>query len=135
MGYKEVSLQAKEDTRDLKKLYQYEFAMYTAITELFWKIKCNTRCIKTLKLYYLELAKGNDENAKKGSQLSIYDEMTELVQRDVVGNIEFPNANVCMVETRSKVNPDGSHTFIFTDSIYEFSARFDKKNWKIIVNA
>ncbi len=137
-GYKEVTLDGSGFERHyrnpLTKLFQYEYALYETVSELFGVVKCDSRGIDTLKLYFKELPekKRQEENPedaekKKKSQEDILSEMAVLVERDVVGKITFPMMNVCAAEVRVIPEKDGSHKFFFTDGIYGFSVQLVMK--------
>ncbi len=101
----------------LTKTYQYEYALYLAVSELFASVKCKSGCIESLKLYFSELPEGSN---------GVADEMATLVQRDVAGSITFPMMHACAAEVRTRLEKDGTHTFIFSDGIYGFSVHLDK---------
>lgn len=48
-----------------------------------------------------------------------------LVAKNVIGNISFPMMNVCAAKVYTRLEKDGTHTFIFTDGIYGFSVHLD----------
>lgn len=111
----------------MAKVYQYEYAMYLVMTELFHSVISNSAKIKTLKLYFADLVSESKVSGTPNyhKQEEMMDKMKQLVERDVVGKITFPGINKCMAEVRTKKNPDGTHNFIFSDGIYGFSIRLE----------
>ena len=53
------------------------------------------------------------------------EEVRARVERDVVGNVNFPMMHQCRAQVRVLPRQDGSHTFLFTDGVYSFSVRLD----------
>jgi len=136
VSYREVSIDGMAIDRNYKnpmtKVFQYEYALYLAVSDLFQSVRCKSMCIGSLMLYYMELSKGvkneEDQDPKetaKRSQRKLLEEMDMLVAKDVVGNISFPLMNVCAAEVYTRLEKDGTHTFIFTDGIYGFSVHLD----------
>ena len=39
----------------LTKVFQYEYALYTVVADLFESVRCKSMCVDTLKLYFREL--------------------------------------------------------------------------------
>ena len=118
----------------LTKTFQYEYALYRAVADLFASVRCNSLCLESLKLYFSEL--GHKETAESTpdedlgnkaqngkTQEGLIDEMRRLVARDVVGHVTFPQMNICAAQVKSVVEADGTHSFIFTDGIYGFKVR------------
>ncbi len=142
--YTEIDLNNAEKisrffTNPKTKTYQYEYALYEEVKKLFKKVVCNSLCLESLKLYFAELPEKNEkeeehsmenaalnsvpeeENKPKRSKESVTDEIRTLVQRDVLGYVEFPMMNECMAEARIIRKDDGSHLFIFSDGLNSFS--------------
>jgi hypothetical protein len=67
---------------------------------------------------------GNEPCHKK-TRDSVMEEVRALVERDVVGNVDFPMMHQCRAQVRVLPRQDGSHTFLFTDGVYSFSVRLD----------
>ncbi len=131
-SYKEVSFKEsgfdKHYRNPLTKQFQYEFALYEKVSELFESVRCRSMNLESLRLYFLELphAKEDEESSGKRTQESLLDETAELVRRDVIGNITFPMMNICAADSSCIQEKDGTHTFIFTDGIYGFSVRLNE---------
>ena len=138
--YTEIELDGIGTDRNCRNpltgVFQYEFALYQTVCDLFASVKCTSMCIDSLMLYFKELPHGSEKNAgeeekenpgekKKKTQKGLLAEMSGMVARDVVGNITFPMMHVCQAEARVSTGPDGSHTFIFGDGIYGFSVHLD----------
>ncbi|MCR4684738.1 MAG: hypothetical protein K5649_04660, partial [Lachnospiraceae bacterium] len=67
---------------------------------------------------------GNEEEKKpKKSQASMLQEIETLVNRDVIGKINFPSMHECHAESCAVPDENGAHTFIFTDGVYGFSLK------------
>ena len=141
--YSEVSLNVKgydnNGANPLAKRFRYEYALYRVVSELFASVVCRSMCIESLELYFSELPHSTeegegDEAASRGNtrstQESLLEEMRNLVDRDVVGNIRFPQINICAAEAAALPEKDGSHTFVFSDGIYGFSLHFEKADKK-----
>ena len=112
-NYKEISLNTKEyDTRHTTMMYQYEYALYKAVTGLFEGVDCRSYT-EPFGLYFAELP-----DAKKESVL---DEVSKMVARDVAGHVNFPMMHICRAQVSVTPESDGSHTFNFTDGVYEFT--------------
>ena len=135
-NYKEVKIDSKGIDRfyknPLTKTYQYEYAVYMMVAELFLKVIPRSMCIESLKLYFKELPRGvkeeesaDEKGTSKKSQRKILEEMERLVERDVIGHISFPMISVCAVEVLTALEEDGTHRFIFTDGIYRFDLHLD----------
>ncbi len=123
----------------LTRVYQYEYALYSSLSDLFASVRSNSKCLESLKLYFKELptvSEKTDETAQTGvgkkgkSREDILSEMAAMTERDVIGNVTFPMMQECMSEVRVATRPDGTHTFIFTDGIYGFKAHLaiDRKS-------
>lgn len=136
VSYREVSIDGMAIDRNYKnpmtKVYQYEYALYLAVSDLFQSVRCRSMCIESLMLYYKELPKGakdeenqNPKETVKRSQKKLLEEMEMLVAKNVVGNISFPMTNICAAEVYTRLEKDGTHTFIFTDGIYGFSVHLE----------
>ncbi len=139
--YKEVKLDNNGKGNDrfyknpLNMVFQYEYALYAAVSDLFGLVKCKSLCVDSLKMYFLELphkndscekaAEGASDKRRKKTQESLLAEMTQLVSRDVIGIIIFPMMSVCAAEVRTVLEADGTHSFIFTDGIYGFRLHLD----------
>ncbi len=140
-NYKEVKLDGRYKDSDgacgnpLTRAYQYEYALYLAVSDLFESVRCRSMCVESLLLYFRELPHRKDHHgdsemsAEKGTgntkktQEDYLDEMKMLVSRDVVGRIRFPMSHICAAEVRVVLENDGKHSFIFSDGIYGFRVR------------
>lgn len=141
--YKEVKIDGNGNGMDstyknpLTKIFQYEYALYTTISRLFTSVRCRSRCVNSLELYFRELphkAKSNinsegqkekDNEKKRNTQEGFLLEMAKLVDRDVIGHITFPMMSVCAAEIKTVLEKDGTHSFVFSDGIYGFSLHLD----------
>lgn len=115
----------------LTKTYQYEYALYKTVAGLFDSVVVKSRLIDSLKLYFAELPGGQiDESdpaasGKTRSKADFLREVNLLVQKDVIGHVDFPMMHICSAEVRTVLEKDGSHTFVFSDGIYKFSVHID----------
>ena len=138
VAYKEVKLDGKGVDRfyinPLTNVFQYEYALFTVMSEQFDSVRCKSLSINSLSLYFKELPQiiGKEEEQNEGdgkksrkSQEKLLEEIEALVERDVIGHIRFPMMDICAVEVKTVLEEDGSHTFIFTDGIYGFSLHLD----------
>ena len=134
--YTEVSIEStivNNDGRNpLRKRFQYEYALYMLISSMFQSVRCRSRNIDSLRLYYIELpdkagkkAKDSEEENKTRTKADVVLEIANLIVRDIAGKIPFPKMHKCAVESRAVLEEDGSHTFIFTDGVYSFSVHLD----------
>ena len=130
-GYKEVRLDNngrgvnRSYHNPLSKVFQYEYALYTVVSGLFESVRCRSLCMSNLEAYFMELPIGSDETegekkTTKKTQEKLIAEVLGLVERDVIGNIKFPQMNICAAEAAAIPEEDGTHTFVFTDGIYGF---------------
>lgn len=134
--YIEISLDTNEHgysggyMNPLTRVYQYEYALFKTMADLFSSVRCQSLCITSLKLYFAELphssesivgVKFQNEKKEKGkSQEAVLKEMEQLVSRDVIGHITFPKMSICAVEVKTIPEKDGTHSFVYTDGIYCF---------------
>ncbi len=145
-NYKEVDLDRNGRGEDqfyknpLTRIFQYEYALYRTVTDLFESVRCKSMCVESMKLYFMELGhkqlnadnneyhqteQETDEKKSKNMQEDLLAEMNILVSRDVIGHITFPMMHICTAEVRTMVEEDGTHSFIFTDGIYGFRLHLD----------
>lgn len=141
-SYKEINLDKigfdRTYRNPLTNVFQYEYALYSVVSALFARVMCRSMCVDSLNLYFRELPHmkvtdnesemafaSPDSTSKRKTQEGLLQEMTFLVERDVIGNICFPMMNVCAAEVSTSVEGDGSHRFIFSDGIYGFSIHID----------
>lgn len=117
----------------LTRTYQYEYALYKTVSGLFASVRCWSKCVDSLQLYFMELphkaknagnieiqvAKWGDNRRK--TQESFLEEMRMLVERDVTPHVIFPMRSACSAEVTTMVEKDGTHRFFFSDGIYGFS--------------
>ncbi|MCR5119111.1 MAG: hypothetical protein K6B44_05770 [Lachnospiraceae bacterium] len=128
-NYREVSLDTNGKGGDrhyknpLTKTYQYEYALYLAVSELFGSVRPLSMSLESLKLYFYELHVSKDGGGNSGSREGLVREMRKLVSRDVTGNIIFPMMDVCAAEVMAVPDEDGTHRFIFTDGVYGFGLK------------
>ena len=116
------------------KTYQYEYAMFLAVSELFACVSYKSRVIETLKLYYFELPVRGDGSGRlsvngRSREDHVY-AMSEMVKRDVSGKVKFPMMNVCKAEVRVRTLKNGTHYFLFTDGIYAFRVHLKMEEGK-----
>ena len=122
----------------LTKTYQYEYALYKTVADLFDSVVIKSRLIDSLKLYFAELpggpvdeartlgdAEADQASAKTRSKSDFLREVNLLVQKDVIGHVDFPMMHICSAEVRTVLEEDGTHTFVFSDGIYRFSVHID----------
>ncbi len=144
-NYKEVKLDSKGKginrfyKNPLTRTFQYEYALYLTVSDLFASVCCRSMCIDSLRLYFSELPSKNqndgdsetyverDKENNKKTQESVLAEVLALVSRDVIGHIDFPMINICAAEVSTLPEDDGTHSFIFTDGVYGFKIRLDMK--------
>ena len=140
LRYTEVNLDGQGLDRNYKnpmtRQFQYEYALYKVVSEMFKAVNCrSSRCIDTLELYFKELHYGNPSSAvekfedpekKRTTQWDIIEEMTALVERCVPGKVTFPLMHLCRAEAFVNTEDDGTHTFRFTDGIYDFTVHMRK---------
>lgn len=116
-------------TNPMSKTYQYEYAMYLAVADLFHSVVCKSLGLKTLQLYFADLVTESKitgtPNYRRQDELK--EEMKKVVERDVIGKIAFPGINQCMAEVTIRKNPDETHDFTFSDGIYGFTVRLNGK--------
>lgn len=138
-NYKEVKLEGKGIDRyyrnPLTNVYQYEYALYRVVADLFSSVSCKSLCVESLRLYFTELPvrteqmngeqESMEKERKRKTQEDLLEEMTMLISRDVIGKINFPMMNICRAEVRVRKRSDETHSFIFTDGVYGFSVRID----------
>ena len=126
----------------LTQTYRYEYALYRAVSDLFASVECRSMCIKSLKLYFLEMPhspekssernpKASSDDKKKNTQEGLLQEMAGMAASDVIGKITFPMMHICRAEAHVVTEGDGTHTFIFTDGVYGFSVHLKMQGkWK-----
>ncbi len=131
-GYREIRMDCGGIDRFYKnpmtRIYQYEYALYEAVRELFAMVRCRSMCIERLRLYFRELAhasSGETSADASRKQEDITDEVRMLVARDVVGHVTFPMMHICGADAHVIEEEDGTHTFVCTDGIYGFSVHLD----------
>ena len=128
-NYNEVSLDGRNVDRHYRhpmtKQFQYEYALYETVSDLFKSVRCRSMSMESLALHFAELPHTKDgaNEVRKGSQEDIVAEVANLVTRDVVGNITFPMMHICACDSMSILEDDGTHTFLFSDGICGFSVR------------
>ncbi len=107
----------------MTKVYQYEYALYMIVSDMFKAVECNSRCIERLKLYYAELVRENKNTGHLSyeKQYEIEENIQKMVARDVIGRIVFPGMHKCKAKVTVMDRGNGFHTFLFSDGIYEFS--------------
>ncbi len=137
--YTEIKLDGLGDGKSYKnpltKAFQYEYALYRSVSELFASVRCRSMCIDSMKLYFSELPRAKENRAdvkdesssevKKRTQEDLLAEMSKMVARDVAGHITFPMMNICQAEVHVGTKEDGTHSFVFEDGIYGFSVQLD----------
>ena len=72
--YKEVKLDGIEFDKfyrnPLTKVFQYEYALYEAVSDLFAAMKCRSMCVDSLKLYFRELPHTPEQNSELGEEVT-----------------------------------------------------------------
>ena len=115
----------------MAKTFQYEYALYLLMSDLFHDIHCSSVfALKTLKLYYMDLVTTNKSgHPSYEKQYVIENKVSYWIKRDVLKQINFPQMDQCKVNVRIKQTMDDSHIFVYSDGIYTFSLSliFDKK--------
>lgn len=143
-NYKEVKLEGKGIDRyyknPLTNVFQYEYALYRVVADLFSSVSCKSLCVESLRLYFTELPRRSEQmnggqesmekERKRKLQEDLLEEMTMLISRDVIGKINFPMMNICRAEVRVRKRSDETHSFIFTDGVYGFSVRLNMPGMK-----
>ena len=146
-SYKDVTRRFEAESFDkqyknpLNKTFQYEYALYRSVADLFEKVVCKSKNVESLGLYFSELPRGsvksgdesakpkdesaNETGSKKKTQEKILSEVADLVSRDVIDHINFPMMHRCAAYAYTVPEKDGSHSFIFSDGIYGFSVHMD----------
>ena len=109
----------------LTKAYQYEYALYKVISEMFGSVRPKSRSIGTLKMYFSEMPRDRREGGKKKTQEELLEEMRALVERDVVGNVRFPMMSTCAAEAKTITVEGDTHKLVFTDGVYGFCLKLD----------
>ncbi|MCR5232736.1 MAG: hypothetical protein K6E53_02365 [Lachnospiraceae bacterium] len=115
----------------LTKQFQYEYALYLLISNLFHSVRCRSRNIESLMLYFMELPEKvkrnkDEEEYQPRTKKEFLSELTPVIARDVFGHITFPKMHECAAEVVIEKEEDGTHTFIFTDGIYGFALRLQR---------
>ena len=97
----------------LTKTYQYEYAMLLVIDRLFRSTSSRSMCIETLRLYYSELVKTNDNgNLSYTRQIEMEDECEKIIKRDFIDRIKIGSlADIDAVISENR--PKTAHTFSF----------------------
>lgn len=119
----------------MTQLFQYEYALYMAASDLFAGVECRSMIVDRLRLYYMDLVKVrvNKESFKESvsyeKQYDIEAEMQCFLERDVIGKVVFPGMHMCHAELKIRTQKDGSHVFVFGDGIYGFELSL-KRNEK-----
>lgn len=142
-NYAEINLDGMNYDRHYKnpltKAFQYEYALFKAVSNLFCSVTTNSMCLESLKLYFSELPhKGGDNTVNQGAewletesknprttQEGVMEKVTAMVARDVIGNITFPMMNICAAMMYVIPNEDGTHSFVFTDGLYGFTVHME----------
>lgn len=117
------------------KMFQNEYAMFVAVSDLFHIVKTRSMKINSLKIYFKELSgcknEGEDENkdgkhsVRKNTREALVDRFKDLVERNVREYVDFPMMESCAAEVFIYQEKDGSHTFAFTDGMYGFMVHLE----------
>lgn len=120
----------------MTRIYQHEYALFLAVSELFASVRRKSLCLESLKLYFSEMphfqekSAGEEkeaENTNKGkTQEKLLEEMRCMVKEFVVGQVTFPMINVCTAEATTVLRADNTHLFVFSDGIYGFAVGIEK---------
>ena len=98
----------------MEKVYQYEYAIFMIISDMFSEVTYSSRCFDMLKICYMELVKLNDSgNPSYKRQYEIDDECMDMVKRDVIGRIDTGALNGQSAYVRVRMLPDRFHVFTF----------------------
>lgn len=120
----------------MMEMYQYEYALYLAMSDLFYGVHCTSvYLLKTLSLYYSELSStGRSGKTAFEKQYTLEEKMERWIKRDVIGKVIFPQMDRCRVNVSIKTRANGSHIFFFSDGIYSFKValKWDKEKKKVI---
>lgn len=133
-SYTEVMIENKgmENSKNpLTKQFQYEYALYLLISNLFHSVRCRSRNIESLMLYFIELPEKvkrnkDEEEYQPRTKKEFLSELIPVIARDVFGHITFPKMHECAAEVVIEKEEDGTHTFIFTDGIYGFALHLER---------
>lgn len=135
-NYREVKLDTngrgygKFYLNPLAETFQYEYALFMAVSGLFESVRCRSKCVESLKLYYMELTqrkeKKEESQREHKTRESVLEEMEKLVETQVVGKVTFPMMHICAAEVKTVTEEDRTHSFIFTDGIYGFRVHIRK---------
>ena len=136
-SYKEVRIDntsgfdGRHYRHPMTKVFQYEYALFLTVSDLFSEVSYRSMCIDRLELYFKELphaAKITDNEDDEEENLIDYRTqegyiatIKALVERDITGKIISPMIQACRAELLVGLKEDGSHTFTFTDGIYGFT--------------
>ncbi len=135
--YTEVRMDSAGIDRNYKhpltRTFQYEYALFRTVKDLFASVHCNSMCTDKLRMYFLDLpgkAESTAENdapvqgTKKGrTREAFLGEVRMLVERDVAEKVNFPMMHACAANAYIREEKDGTHIFVFTDEIYGFALR------------
>ncbi len=98
----------------MEKVYQYEYAIFMIISDMFTEVNYTSRCFDMLKICYMELVKLNDSgNPSYKKQYDIDDECADLVKRDLIGKIDVGQLNNQSAYVKVDLLPDNFHAFTF----------------------
>ena len=97
----------------MAKTFQYEYALYLLMSELFHDVHCSSVfALETLKLYYMDLVSTSKSgNVSYEKQYEIEEKISYWIKRDVIGHVHFPQMDRCRVEITMKKQTDLSHIF------------------------
>ncbi len=125
--YTEVRLENNgKDTSSrnpLTRQFQYEYAMFILISNLFHSVTCRSRSIDSLRLYFMELP---DKSKNTSTKEDVIGELIPAINHDVFKHITFPMMHACAAEVTAELERDGSHTFVYSDGIYGFSVHLNR---------
>ena len=112
----------------MSRIYQTEYAMYLAISELFYAVRCSSKALTTLKLYFADLVTESKVTGTPNfrKQEEMMNELRHAVKRDLIGKIVFPSINQCMAQVTIIKNEDYTHSFTFSDGIYGFTVNIER---------
>ena len=98
----------------LTKTYQYEYAMLLELGRLFRSTTSRSMCIETLRLYYAELVKTNDNGKISYSkQLEMEEECNKIIKRDFIDRLSLGVLSEADAKITVKKHKDGTHIFIY----------------------
>ncbi|MCR5747857.1 MAG: hypothetical protein K6G03_09120 [Lachnospiraceae bacterium] len=98
----------------LTKIYQYEYAMLSVLNGYFKSTSSKSLCMETLRLYYAELVKTNDNgNPSYVKQLDMEDECEKMLKKAFSNRINMGDFSKLEAIIHVYQAKNGSHAFIY----------------------